>query len=44
MQQKGRDQPDPVKAASISSDAYTEKNAEKYNPAIHVSLLLSSTI
>lgn len=32
---KGRDQPDPVKAASISSDAYTEKNAEKYNPAIH---------
>nr|CAG4636872.1 EOG090X03DI [Ceriodaphnia reticulata] len=34
---KGRDQPDPVKAASLSSDAYTEKNAEKYNPAIHVS-------
>nr|CAG4641558.1 EOG090X03DI [Eurycercus lamellatus] len=32
---KGRDQPDPVKAASFSSDAYTEKNAEKYNPAIH---------
>ena len=36
--QKGREQPDPVKAASISSDVYTEKNAEKYNPGIHVRL------
>nr|CAG4650837.1 EOG090X03DI [Simocephalus serrulatus] len=32
---KGRDQPDAAKAASLSSDAYTEKNTEKYNPAIH---------
>ncbi|XP_046635751.1 DNA repair endonuclease XPF-like [Daphnia pulicaria] len=32
---KGREQPDPAKAASISSDYYTEKNADKYNPAIH---------
>jgi len=37
--QKGREQPDPVKAASISSDVYTEKNAEKYNPGIHVRLV-----
>nr|CAG4638335.1 EOG090X03DI [Cyclestheria hislopi] len=31
----GRPQPDPVKAASLSCDAYTEINLDKYNPAIH---------
>jgi len=31
---KGRAQPDAVKAASLTSDSY-ERNADRYNPAIH---------
>lgn len=37
--QNGRDQPDPVKAASFSSDLYSD-NVDKYNPAIYVSHLI----